>query len=212
MPVMKYLILRVLLITSFQVSVASAGIIQYSFSGSVTDITLDTPYLSDPGLAIGDAVNFTIEVDWDKSGHRLSEDGTETIFDDNPSLGVDNGFATVLPDFPYVNTNPTAVCPNCIETINLAANEPQADQIVVGTGSAHFNLAQGDFTQVGSLWFGSKMDWATANNGEVNLTFYHFADLTLNAITPISSVPEPTTLALLGLGLFGLAFIRRKRL
>jgi hypothetical protein len=73
-------------------------------------------------------------------------------------------------------------------------------QIYSGTGSGPFTLLPGTFPLSASLGY-----------GDVMVNGHTVADLVGGTVTATTATPEPTTLALLGSGLFAIGALRRKK-
>ena len=191
---------------------AKAAPMYYTFDGTVSSIGFDdsSGIIADAGLAVGSAVTYTLIVD-------LAADGTYTRNDTTVITLTD----TAATDWFFTDY----VSGNALRQRDGGWNNDPEDTAEYNYGYNHSS------TTTGLLWANSLDDrlqihtndsivsgWAVGDavtgyniafdsSGDVSALY---ADLTLTSISDTAPVPEPSTLLLLGSGLAGLGFVRRK--
>ncbi|MEE9543652.1 MAG: PEP-CTERM sorting domain-containing protein [Thermodesulfobacteriota bacterium] len=191
---------------------AKAAPMYYQFDGTASSITDDAGIIADAfGVAfgVGSAVTYTFIVDFNADGTQTLNDGTVNTIADTAEK--DFFYADyVSGDALWQKDGGTFNDPDDVAEYNNGLNS------LLGTEGSLYGNSADDYLKIYSP-FNFVPDWAI---GDIARGFNRLADstgafsllysnLTLTSITP-TSVPEPSTLLLLGSGLAGLAFVRRR--
>ncbi len=197
----------------------------YTFDGTIIGSLFDdgAGAIAAAGLAIGDSVTYTFIVDFDTNGTYTLNNGTEKTQTDDASYSyfytdfvsgdtlseVDGGFYNGGNNIAEYNSG-FDYAPDCSHSTcgSFRGGSYDAQVTIYSNGS--------DFVGGGSIatnWVVGTMLRATSRAFDSARKKSDFlADMTLTDISPVTPAPEPTTLAILGLGLAGIGFSRRKKL
>ena len=196
----------------------------YTFVGTVSSMMDDAgaiysqlPYVSNDYAigGIGATVEYWFIVDLDADGTRTLNDGTVTTYSDDADFDyfyadyfsgdalvqVDGGVWNDPPNVAEYNVGYDNVgCDGIIEACGLLSGNSDDDYFDIYSASALVS----DWAVGTSVW--------SRNGAYDSIGNYSYleAALTLTDISPVNQVPEPSTLLLLGSGLFGFGFFRRK--
>lgn len=154
---------------------------------------------------------------------------TESNLNASPSASTSFGYLAVTCLLCGPNANATFNLAGALLGITINQGpDPFAQTSVAfsGTFNGSFNVAAGNLGGLGGISFGSLPIQTTYSNGNPSVTYQMQQPLpppvdgyivsssnstSLQGVVTVNETPEPTTLSLIGLGLIGLGFIKRKR-
>ena len=190
----------------------------YSFKGEVSNLFYDgAGIIATEGFEIGDRVHAKFNVDFERDGYFILNNG-ETVIPESPPL-TNSPFwyfyaslisGTLLPEINGGFNNR----PEHIKEYNIGYynSGPAGNRGALkgGTGDSNFIILKESYLDAGvENWvIGEDLKGIIVGWSDKNWSIM-WADMTLVGIQS-DSVPEPSTLLLLGSGLIGLAGIRRK--
>jgi hypothetical protein len=163
------------------------------------------------GVSFSPATLAIIDTDAGGSGNFANEPSPDTImFFLNANDAILNFAAGFDTGFSFFYSSSTAASVNVYDDVNATGNLLAS----LNLSAQGFDNCTGDptgsfcnWTPIGVAFAGiaKSIDFG----GTADQT--GFDDITFGSSTPGQQVPEPTSLALLGLGLAGLGFVRRRR-
>lgn len=153
------------------------------------------------------------------TGSSVADDGTTLTFDPN-SINV-GAAGTLTGSFTSLLT--AGETGTITSPIDYASYTPNSAAIVIGSGPTAVTFTLASLTEVDSGIFDTFTGTGLISTGvagydptEANLYFSTQGDgivtFSATAVTTPSAVPEPSTLALLGTGFFGIAAFAKRRL
>jgi hypothetical protein len=189
---------------------AQATPLYYTFEGTATQIT---DPIGESGVSIGDSLGYVFLIDFDLGGTVTNLDGSVSLIETafplyEPSIPydastMDNFYVDYLSGDAYFGAS--GVANNFLE-LNTGVNYPDLSRYTITGGDA---LGIASFQDPVQLW--SIGDEFFSFNVWGNESERIIGNVTLVSISQSTSVPEPSSIALMGLSLAGLGFMHLKK-
>lgn len=216
------LILIVTLFSIFSmIGIASASPLYYTFEGNVLLLNDAAGIANLYNLKVGDQVSYTFLVDFQAAGTYTTFAGQTIVRNES---GIDFFYADYISGsgLPYINGGfwHQPGHGSAAAEINYGYDNPnnlyQAFTGMMEGKSADDRVYVGSDTVIASQWtIGTQVEgsnMATSNDGSSTDVFSLLTLVSIDSQIPSvpNPVPEPTSIVFLGLGLVGIAGIRRK--